>query len=48
MGLEVKKRDFVSNRGHHSVAVGRKDEVPGPVHRPVQVREPVTKLHRVL
>ena len=48
VGLEVEKGDFVSHGGHHSVAVGREDEVSGSVHRPVQVREPVAKLHRVL
>ena len=39
VALEVKEGDLVSDRRHNSIPVGGEDEVPGAIHRPVQVRE---------
>ena len=45
MALEVKEGDLVSDRRHNSIPVRGEDEVPGAIHRPVQVRELERKLH---
>ena len=45
VALEVKEGDLVSDRRHNSIPVRGEDEVPGAIHRPVQVRELERKLH---
>ena len=43
--LEVEHGDLVADRREDRVAIRGEDQVPRPVHCPVQIRELVRELH---